>query len=102
VTSASALDPDAIDEHVYTPVTLGSGVDGRADAGHRLAVHRHLGRIADLGDVVGPALFLAAPTSGFVTGQTLLVDGGYGQSVAAHVAPVMHRRHSPVSFSLFP
>jgi gluconate 5-dehydrogenase len=35
-----------------------------------------LGRIADPKDVVGPVLFFAAPASGFVTGQTLYVDGG--------------------------
>ena len=35
-----------------------------------------LGRIADPKDVVGPALFFCAPASGFVTGQTLYVDGG--------------------------
>ena len=35
-----------------------------------------LGRIADPKDVVGPALFFAAPASGFVTGQILYVDGG--------------------------
>jgi gluconate 5-dehydrogenase len=35
-----------------------------------------LGRIADPQDVVGAALFFAAPASGFVTGQILYVDGG--------------------------
>ena len=35
-----------------------------------------LGRIADPKDVAGPALFFCSPASGFVTGQTLYVDGG--------------------------
>lgn len=35
-----------------------------------------LGRIATPDDMVGPALFLASPLSDFVTGQTILVDGG--------------------------
>jgi gluconate 5-dehydrogenase len=35
-----------------------------------------LGRIADPKDIVGPALFFAAPASDFITGQTLYVDGG--------------------------
>jgi len=39
-----------------------------------------LGRIAEPADVVGPALFLASPMSDFVTGQTLLVDGGWAKS----------------------
>lgn len=34
------------------------------------------GRIAEPGDVVGPAVFLASPASGFVTGQVIYVDGG--------------------------
>lgn len=39
-----------------------------------------LGRIADPKDVVGPALFFCAPASGFVTGQTMYVDGGITSS----------------------
>jgi NAD(P)-dependent dehydrogenase (short-subunit alcohol dehydrogenase family) len=35
-----------------------------------------LGRIADPKDVTGPAVFFCAPASGFVTGQTMYVDGG--------------------------
>lgn len=35
-----------------------------------------LGRIATAEDMVGPALFLASPLSDFVSGQTLVVDGG--------------------------
>jgi gluconate 5-dehydrogenase len=39
-----------------------------------------LGRIADPKDIVGPALFFCAPASGFVTGQTMYVDGGITSS----------------------
>ena len=39
-----------------------------------------LGRIADPKDIVGPAIFFAAPASGFVTGQILYVDGGITSS----------------------
>ncbi len=35
-----------------------------------------MGRWADVGDVVGPAIFFASPAAGFVTGQILYVDGG--------------------------
>jgi 3-oxoacyl-[acyl-carrier protein] reductase len=35
-----------------------------------------LGRVATPDDVTGPVLFLASPWSGFMTGQTLYVDGG--------------------------
>lgn len=36
-----------------------------------------LGRIAEPEDMVGTAIFLASQASNFVTGQTILVDGGY-------------------------
>jgi len=36
-----------------------------------------LGRLGETDDLMGALLFLAAPASGFVTGQTLFVDGGY-------------------------
>lgn len=42
----------------------------------RLVSRIPLGRIADPLDVVGPVLFFCADASGFVTGQTLYVDGG--------------------------
>src|SRR5712691_3272465 len=35
-----------------------------------------LGRIAEISDIVGWILFLAAPESGYLTGQTLSVNGG--------------------------
>ena len=35
-----------------------------------------LRRIATPDDVAGPVLFLASDWSGFMTGQTLFVDGG--------------------------
>lgn len=35
-----------------------------------------MGRIAETADVVHPALFLSSDGAGFITGQTLMVDGG--------------------------
>ncbi len=35
-----------------------------------------LGRLAQVEDIVGPAIFLASDASGFITGQTIFVDGG--------------------------
>lgn len=36
-----------------------------------------LGRLGLPGDVVGAVLFLAGPAAGFVTGETIVVDGGF-------------------------
>jgi 3-oxoacyl-[acyl-carrier protein] reductase len=35
-----------------------------------------MARVGDPADLVGAAIFLASDASSFVTGQTLLVDGG--------------------------
>jgi NAD(P)-dependent dehydrogenase (short-subunit alcohol dehydrogenase family) len=35
-----------------------------------------MGRVAEAREIRGPALFLASPASDFMTGQTLVVDGG--------------------------
>ena len=35
-----------------------------------------LGRLAEVGDIIGSALFLASDTSSYITGHTIIVDGG--------------------------
>ncbi len=49
------------------------GEAGLAAIGQRVP----LGRVADPVDIVPPTLFLASRLNTYVTGQTLLVDGGY-------------------------
>ena len=36
-----------------------------------------LGRTAEAGEMIGPAVFLASAESSYVTGQTFYVDGGW-------------------------
>jgi 3-oxoacyl-[acyl-carrier protein] reductase len=50
--------------------------DTREDVKEMLIANTPLKRIAAPEDVTGPVLFLASPWSGFMTGQTLYVDGG--------------------------
>ena len=52
---------------------------GRADTVHYDAVisRTPFGRWGQPDDIAGPALFLASEQAEFVTGQTLVVDGGY-------------------------
>ena len=50
-----------------------------ADAGRsaRNAAQTCIGRNGDLSDIDGPLLFLCSQASAYVTGQVLMVDGGY-------------------------
>lgn len=43
----------------------------------RLAGQTAIGRNGELSDIDGPAVFLAAPASDYITGQVLFVDGGF-------------------------
>lgn len=60
---------------IYTPLTapMFEDPDFHADVLNRIP----LGRIGKPEDVVGAAIYLASPASDLVTGQTLLVDGGW-------------------------
>jgi len=58
-------------ENVYSP---GSGLRAFGD---RILSHIPLGRPGKFDDVAHAATFFAAPECGYVTGQTLCVDGGW-------------------------
>ena len=45
--------------------------------GKRLLDHTPMGRFATAGDMVGAAVFLASEASAYMTGQSLLIDGGW-------------------------
>ncbi len=69
--TANALAPG------FFPTELTGPVFGDADLAARHAAQTCIGRNGALDDLVGPALFLCAPASDYVTGQILYVDGGY-------------------------
>jgi NAD(P)-dependent dehydrogenase (short-subunit alcohol dehydrogenase family) len=56
--------------------------------------HSPAGRMAEPEDVAGAVVVLCDPRAGFVTGQSLAVDGGYSTYGAAHPAS---RRYGPPS-----
>lgn len=41
-----------------------------------------LGKLGDVKELVGAAIYLASPASAFVTGQTIRVDGGFSAGIA--------------------
>jgi 2-deoxy-D-gluconate 3-dehydrogenase len=84
LTSALALEwaPYGIRVNAVAPTTVRTPrVEERLKAEpetEQYAVARiPLGRLGTTDDVVGPVLFLAGPSSDFVTGHTLMVDGGW-------------------------
>ncbi len=69
--TANALAPG------FFPTELTRPVFGDAELAARNAAQTCVGRNGEPGDLVGPALFLCAPASDYVTGQVLYVDGGF-------------------------
>lgn len=52
-------------------------VDALGEAGlNALKGYSPMGRLAEASDIKGPAIYLASSASNFMTGQTLVVDGG--------------------------
>lgn len=69
--TANALAPG------FFPTELTGPVFGDPELAARHAAQTCVGRNGELADLVGPALFLCAPASDYVTGQILHVDGGF-------------------------
>lgn len=75
----NAIAPSAVDTAFLRGGT-GRGGDDASGAAHvdlaAYAATIPLQRIATVEDVVGPVLFLLGPASGYITGQTLHINGG--------------------------
>ncbi len=63
---------------VATPLTAQVAADPARSAA--MAGRTMVGRNGEPADFAGPAVFLASPASGYVTGQTLFVDGGFSST----------------------
>lgn len=55
---------------------LAGGAYDNADFVAAVTAFTPMGRVAEAEEIRGPALFLASPASDYMTGQTLVVDGG--------------------------
>ena len=69
--TANALGPG------FFPTELTAPVFADADRAARNAAQTCVGRNGTMADMVGPALFFCSPASDYVTGQVLMVDGGF-------------------------
>jgi len=61
----------------YFETDLTAGMRENEAMAGRLLAQTPMGRFGTDGDIVGAAVFLAGPASLYVTGQSLMVDGGY-------------------------
>jgi NAD(P)-dependent dehydrogenase (short-subunit alcohol dehydrogenase family) len=73
---ANAVAPSAVDTDFHKGGTGRDAIEDAANDPSIFAAGIPMGRIAQADDIVGPTLFFAGPHSQFVTGQTLLVNGG--------------------------
>ena len=62
---------------------IGGGHAHNKDLQAMVAKRMPLGRVGWPEDMAGLALFLASPASAYLTGQQIVIDGGWGLGTAA-------------------
>ena len=73
----NTLSPGAVETDINRAVLDGIGRDNFAE-------WIPLGRVADVTELIGPAVFLASAASSYVTGARLVVDGGYSEHLVRY------------------
>lgn len=61
----------------FFPTELTAPVFDNPESRERFAQQTAIGRNGELEDLAGATIFFASPASGYITGQTLAVDGGF-------------------------
>ncbi len=61
----------------FFPTELTASVFDDSESRDRFAQQTAIGRNGELEDLSGATLFFASPASGYITGQTLAIDGGF-------------------------
>ncbi|MEO0485318.1 MAG: SDR family oxidoreductase [Pseudomonadota bacterium] len=78
---AEAWSPDGVNVNAigpgFFPTELTGPVFADPERAARNAAQTCIGRNGDLSDIDGPLLFLASDAASYVTGQVLMVDGGF-------------------------
>ena len=79
---AAELGPDGVTVNAVAPGFVLTEANeewftGTQEIAQHLARRTSLGRWAEPAEIAGPVVFLASAGASFVTGHTLIVDGGY-------------------------
>lgn len=61
----------------FIKTDLTAGMTSHAHIAPRLLARTPMGRFGEVSEVAGAAIFLASPSASYVTGHTLMVDGGW-------------------------
>lgn len=61
----------------FIETDLTAGLTGHPHIAPRLLARTPMGRFGHVSEVAGAAIFLASPSASYVTGHTLMVDGGW-------------------------
>lgn len=78
--TANQIDPSAVDSAIIDAIAERLSATGDFTAEkykNDIAESIPVGRLADPKDIASAVAFLASPAAGFITGEALVVDGGY-------------------------